>query len=101
MAISIQKGDGSASRGRSLLVMSKEIMEGYLSFNPLVMKKFDAIAFKEMHQHLRKLQATIRSEGIDLANQEATRTRNQKMQRLHQALSVLEFQAKKQKIALG
>jgi len=81
--------------------MAKEIMEGYVYLNPLVMKKFDAMAFKEMHQQLRRLQTVIRSAGIDLANQDATRTRNQKLQRLHQAMSVLEFQAKKQKIVLG
>ena len=101
MAISIQKGDTGGGRGRSLVVMSKEVMEGYLSLNPLVLKKFDAAAFKEMHQLLRKLQITVRAAGVDLANQEATRIRNQKMQRLHQALSVLEIQAKLKKILLG
>ena len=101
MAISIQKGDAGGGRGRSLVVMSKEVMEGYISLNPLVLKKFDASAFKEMHQQLRKLQTTVRSEGVDLTNQEATRIRNQKMQRLHQAMSVLEIQAKLKKIILG
>ena len=76
-------------------------MDGYVSINPLVLKKFDAAAFKELHQHLRKLQTTIRSEGIDLTNQEATRVRNQKLGRMHQALSVLEIQAKQKKIILG
>ena len=101
MAISVPKGDTGGGRGRSLAVMAKEVMEGYVYLNPLVLKKFDAVAFKEMHQHLRKLQIPFRSEGIDHANQEATRTRNQKMQRLHQAMSVLEIQAKLKKIILG
>ena len=101
MAISVPKGDTGGGRGRSLVVMAKEVMEGYISLNPLVLKKFDAAAFKEMHQLIRKLQTTIRAEGVDLTNQEATRTRNQKMQRLHQAMSVLEIQAKLKKIILG
>lgn len=92
---------GGGGRGRSLAVMAKEVMEGYIYLNPLVLKKFDAVAFKELHQHLRKLQTTIRSEGVDLTNQEATRTRNQKLQRMHQAMSVLEIQAKLKKIVLG
>jgi len=37
---------------------------------------------------------------VDLANQEVLRTRNQRLQRVHQAMSVLEFQAKQQKIIL-
>ena len=101
MAITAPGGEGSGGRGRSVAVMAKEVMEGYVSLNPLVLKKFDAAAFKEMHQHLRKLQTTIRSEGVDLTNQEATRTRNQKLQRMHQAMSVLEIQAKLKKIVLG
>lgn len=80
--------------------MAKDIMEGYIALNPLVLKKFDPSSFKDLHLHLRKLQTTIRSEGVDLTNQEATRNRNQKLQRLHQAMSVLEFQAKQQKIIL-
>ncbi len=81
--------------------MAKDIMEGYVMLNPLVLKKFDAATFKELHQHLRKLQTVIRSEGVDLTNQEATRNRNQKLQRMHQAMAVLENQAKIQKIILG
>ncbi len=80
--------------------MAKDIMEGYIALNPLVLKKFDPSSFKDLHLYLRKLQTAIRSEGVDLTNQEATRNRNQKLQRLHQAMSVLEFQAKQQKIIL-
>jgi len=92
---------GGGSRGRSLAVMAKDIMEGYVMLNPLVLKKFDAATFKELHMHLRKLQTVVRSEGVDLTNQEATRNRNQKLQRMHQAMAVLENQAKIQKIVLG
>ena len=98
--MTVAKG-GGGGRGRSFAMMAKDIMEGYIMLNPLVLKKFDASSFKELHQHLHKLQATIRSGGVDLTNQEATRNRNQKLQRLHQAMSVLENQAKLQKIILG
>ena len=60
-------------------MMAKDIMEGYVMLNPLVLKKFDPPSFKELHQHLRKLQTAIRSAGVDLTNQEATRIRNQKL----------------------
>jgi hypothetical protein len=92
---------GGGSRGRSLAVMAKDIMEGYVMLNPLVLKKFDAATFKELHQHLRKLQTVIRSAGVDLTNLDATRNRNQKLQRMHQAMAVLENQAKVQRIVLG
>ncbi len=100
MAVAVT-GGGGGNRGRSFAVMAKDIMEGYVYLNPLVLKKFDATAFKELHMQLRKLQTTIRAEGVDLTNQEATRNRNQKLQRMHQAMSVLENQAKAQKIVLA
>jgi hypothetical protein len=81
-------------------MMAKDIMEGYIVLNPLVLKKFDAASFKELHQHLRKLQTAIHSGGVDLANQEGLRARNHRLQRIHQAMSVLEFHAKQQKIIL-
>jgi hypothetical protein len=87
--------------GRSLAVMAKDIMEGYVYLNPLVLKKFDATSFKDLHHQIRKLQTTIRAEGVDLTNQEALRMRNQKLQRMHQAMTVLENQAKIQKIILS
>lgn len=99
--MAVAGGGGGGSRGRSLAVMAKDIVEGYVALNPLVLKKFDAATFKELHQHLRKLQTVIRSAGVDLTNQEATRNRNQKLQRMHQAMAVLENQAKIQKIFLG
>jgi hypothetical protein len=81
-------------------MMAKDIMEGYTSLNPLVLKKFDPASYKELHQHLRKLQNTIRTEGVSVGDMEALRNRNQRLQRLHQALSVIENQAKLQRIVL-
>src|SRR5437773_10736817 len=100
MASKVTAATGTGGRGRSLGLMAKDILEGYVALNPIVLKKFDPVSMKELHQHLRKLQTSVRIEGVNLANQEATRTRNQKLQRLHQAISVLENHAKLQRIVL-
>ena len=94
-------GGGGPGRARSLALMAKDIMDGYTALNPLVLKKFDAASYKELHQHLRKLQTAVRMEGVSLAEQGALRNRNQRLQRMHQAISVLEFQAKLQKVILA
>jgi hypothetical protein len=101
MAIKAARGGDGGSMGRSLAVMAKDIMEGYVYLNPLVLKKLDAASFKELYMQLRRLQITIRAAGVDLADLEALRHRNQKLQRMHQAMSVLENQAKAQKISLS
>ena len=94
-------GGGGLGRARSLALMAKDIMDGYTALNPLVLKKFDAASYKELHQHLRKLQNAVRMEGVSLSDQGALRNRNQRLQRVHQAISVLEFQAKLQKVILA
>ena len=76
-------------------------MEGFQTLNPLVLKKFDGATCKELHRQLRKLQTTIRMEGVDLANQSVLRARNHRLQRMHQAINVLEYHAKLNKIVLG
>lgn len=91
---------GGPGRSRSFSAMAKDIMDGYLTLNPLVLKKFDAPSYKELYHHLRKLQTVVRSEGVVLTDQAALRQRNHRLQRMHQALSVMENQAKLQKIVL-
>ena len=82
-------------------MMAKDIAEGYVVLNPLVLKKFDESSYKDLYEHLRKLQTAIRTAGVDLTDQEATRNRNLKLQRLYQAMAVLENQAKRLKVFLG
>jgi hypothetical protein len=93
-------GEGSA-QSRSLALLARDVMEGYLMLNPLVLKKFDPTSFKELHRQIRKLQTTARMEGVDIANQDALRTRNHRLQRMHQALAVMEHHARLAKITLG
>ena len=76
-------------------------MEGFQTLNPLVLKKFDGATCKELHRQLRKLQTSIRMEGVDLANQSILRARNHRLQRMHQGINVLEHHAKLNKIILG
>ena len=76
-------------------------MEGYLMLNPLVLRKFDGETCKELHRQLRKLQTSVRMEGVDIANQTALRTRNHRLQRMHQAMTVLEHYARVNKIPLS
>jgi hypothetical protein len=95
-----KRGEGT-TQSRNLAFLAKDVMEGYLTLNPLVLKKYDETTSREIYRQLRKLQTTIRMEGVDLGNQATLRTRNHRLQRMHQALSVLEYHAKLNKILLG
>ena len=101
MAKGTKTTGASVARSRSLGLMAKDIVEGYVAVSPLVLKKFDVSSFRELYQHLRKLQAAMRGQGVTLQNQVALRERNLRLQRMHQALSVMEFQAKLHRIPLA
>jgi hypothetical protein len=90
----------SQIQGKSHTAIAKDIAEGYNSLNPIVLKKFDPEAFKNLHQVLKKLQKEIRGEKFPLHDIEGIRKRNMKLQRLHQAIMVLEYSAREKRILL-
>ena len=86
--------------GKSLAAISKDIAEGYNYLSPTSLKKFDHEAFKNLHQMLKKIQKEIRAEKFPLHDVHGIRKRNMRLQRLHQAMTVLEYSAKENKILL-
>ena len=98
--MAVKGGEGS-TQSRNLALLAKDVMEGYLTLNPLVLRKYNESTCKELHRQLRRLQTTIRIESVDLGNQASLRTRNHRLQRMHQAIGVLEHHAKLNRIALS
>ena len=95
------KGGETSTQSRNLALLAKDVMEGYLALNPLVLRKYNESTCKELHRQLRRLQTTIRIESVDLGNQASLRTRNHRLQRMHQAMGVLEHHAKLNRIPLS
>ncbi len=87
-------------QGKSLNAIAKDLVEGFAYLNPLFLKKFEQDTFKALHQMLKKTQREIRSEKFPLHDTQKLRARNQRLQRLHQALNVLEHAAKEKKFQL-
>jgi hypothetical protein len=95
------KGGEDSTQSRNLALLAKDVMEGYLMLNPLVLRKYDETTCKELFRQLRRLQTTIRIEAVDLGNQAALRIRNHRLQRMHQAIGVIEHHARLNRINLG
>ena len=87
-------------RGKSIAAIAKDVAEGYLFLNPLVLKKLEPSAYKRLHHELKKAQNEIRGENFPLHDTQAIRQRNMRLQRLHSALTILEHTAKEKKIIL-
>ena len=86
--------------GKSMIAIAKDIADGYVMLNPIVLKKFDHDAYKGLHQHIRKLQNDTRSEKFPMHDTLSIRKRNLKLQRLHNAIIVLEHSAREKRIPI-
>jgi hypothetical protein len=90
----------SGFRGKSMRVVAIDVAEGYISVNPLLLKKFDKDMVKELNDHLNKALTSTRNEKTDFTDQTALRTRNMKLQRLHNAMIVLRNIAREKRFPL-
>jgi hypothetical protein len=87
-------------RGKSVKAITTDVAEGYISVNPIFLKKFDAIMIKELFEGLSKALTSTRNEKIELGNQASIRTRNMKLQRIHNAIIILRNTAREKRIPL-
>ncbi len=90
----------SAFKGKAMKSVASDVVEGYISVNPLFLKKFDKDMVKELYENLSKSLTSLRTEKIDLQDQAALRTRNMKLQRIHNAIIIVRNSAREKKIPL-
>lgn len=90
----------SGFKGKSMKAVATDVAEGYVSVNPLFLKKFDKDMIKDLYDNLNRALTGTRNEKIDLANQTALRNRNMKLQRLHNAMIILRNTAREKRIPL-
>lgn len=87
-------------RGKSIAAVAADIADGFIYLSPLILKDFSTDIYKELHNHIRKLQTAIRNEKFPSHDQAAIRNRNMRLQRLHQAVVVLQNSARLKRILL-
>ncbi len=87
-------------RGKSLAAVASDIADGFIYLNPLTLKDFPTDIYKELHNQMRKLQTEIRIEKFPFHDQASIRKRNMRLQRLHQAIVVLQNSARVKKVIL-
>ena len=90
----------SGFKGKSMKAVAADVAEGYVSVNPLFLKKFDKDMIKNLYDNLNKALTGTRNEKIDLSDQSSLRMRNMKLQRLHNAMIILRNTAREKRIPL-
>jgi len=86
--------------GRSLSVIAKDVSEGFVSVNPQLLKRLNTENYKDLLQFLRKTQKEIRGQSFPTNDILSIRKRNVRLQRLHQAITVIEYSAREKRIPL-
>lgn len=92
--------EGAEFRGKSLAATARDIAEGFISLNPIILKKLDSDDYKSLYHHLKKIQTEVRSEKFPLHDIMSIRNRNTRLQRLHNAIIVLHHLAKERRVIL-
>ncbi len=90
----------SGFKGKSMKSVAFDVAEGYISVNPLFLKKFDKDMIKDLFDNLNKALTATRNAKIVLADIAAVRTRNMKLQRLHNAMIIIRNTAREKRIPL-
>ena len=87
-------------RGKSMKAIASDVAEGYITVNPLLVKKFDKDMIKSLYENINKGMTGIRNEKVSYTDTVALRYRNMRLQRMHNAIIVLRNIARERRIPL-
>ena len=90
----------SGFKGKSMKMVAMDVAEGFITVNPLFLKKFDKDMIKNLFENLNKTLTSIRNDKLDFENQAALRIRNMKLQRMHNAMIIIRNIAREKRIPL-
>ncbi len=90
----------SGFKGKSMKMVAMDVAEGFITVNPLFLKKFDKDMIKALFENLNKALTSIRNEKVDFGNQATLRVRNMKLQRMHNAMIIIRNIAREKRIPL-
>jgi hypothetical protein len=92
--------EASGIGGKSMRQVANDVIEGFITVNPLFLKKFDKNLLKDLYEHLNKAMTGVRNLPVHFHDQIAMRQKNMKLQRLHNAIIIVRNHAREKRIPL-
>jgi len=77
-------------RSKSLLAIVSDIADGFITVNPIFLKRFSDNELKELQETIIRKERQIRAEKFPFKEPLLIRKRNMKLQRLSQAMVVIK-----------
>jgi len=81
-------------RGKSLIGISKDIADGYVTVNPIFLKPLNVEDLEALYKQIVKLQVGVRGEKFPHGDIRGIRERNIRLQRLHSSLIIIKAYAR-------
>jgi hypothetical protein len=78
--------------GGSAFAMARDVGEGYILLNTILLKRMSLDELKQLRFEIDRLLTNYRSEQIPQDNSPALQTRNRKVSRLNSAVSMINNQ---------
>ncbi|OGL42595.1 MAG: hypothetical protein A2161_08915 [Candidatus Schekmanbacteria bacterium RBG_13_48_7] len=78
----------------------QEVSEGYISLNPVFLKKYSPGTLRIINRELIKASIAVRAERTDYSNIKMVRDKNMKLSRLTHAIRIVQAYCKERKIQL-
>ncbi|MEW6410359.1 MAG: hypothetical protein AB1488_09670 [Nitrospirota bacterium] len=91
---------GNAAKGKSIEAIARDIADGYIYVNPLMLKGFDADSLKDLYYKLTKVQVDTRTEKYPFNDTQEIRRRNLKLQRLFNSIVILKNYLREKRIVV-
>ena len=76
-------------RGKSLIGISKDIADGYITVNPIFLKPLTIDDLEALYHQIIKLQSAVRGEKFPHGDIKGIRERNIRLQRLHSSIIII------------
>lgn len=85
---------------RNLKGIVSDIVDGFVTVNPLYLKNFKNQEIKTLYQLIIKKQQEIRTETISMSDLSSIRSKNMKLQRVQTAINTITHYLKSKKILI-
>lgn len=89
-----------AIRSKNFKALANDITEGYITINPIFLKPFEKDDIKALCKAIERKQVEIRAEPFPYNDTNLIRKRNLKLQRLYNALMIINNYAREKNILL-
>jgi len=91
---------GDSVSGKSIDLVARDVADGFVFVNPIFLKRFDQDLIKKLMAAMNKMMILVRNEKFPAGDFDAIKTRNLKLSRLNNSITVIKNFARERRWVL-